>query len=97
MSNTTRNDVKQLAEKIEVLAREVQNKLQNVGNDFLTTANELVRNNLTLVFTLGEVYALEQSGSPGKTATGTVVSNPNGTKPAWWRQRDSRGRFLKNV
>ena len=41
MSNTTRNDVKQLAANIENLAKEVQSKLDTNG-DFLATANELV-------------------------------------------------------
>lgn len=96
MSNTTtRNDVKQLAEKIEVLAREVQDKLQSNG-DFLPTANELVRNNLTFVFALGEVYALEGSGS-AKTVSATAVSNPNGTAARWHNVRDSRGRFAKKI
>jgi hypothetical protein len=96
MSNiTTRNDVKQLAEKIEVLAREVQNKLQNNNGDFLATANELVRNNLTFVFALGEVYALEQAGTSGKAVRATTVSNPSGTR--WHNIRDSRGRFVRKV
>lgn len=94
MSNTTRNDVKQLAEKIEVLAKEVQSKLDNNG-DFLTTANELVRNNLTFVFTLGEFYALQQVGT-NKTVKATPVSNPNGTSN-WHNVRDSRGRFAKKI
>jgi hypothetical protein len=97
MSNTTtRNDVKQLAEKIELLAREVQSKLQSNG-DFLATANELVRNNLTMVFALGEVYALEQVGSTGKTARATTVSNPSGISANWYNVRDSRGRFVKKI
>lgn len=96
MSNTTRNDVKQLAEKIEVLAREVQSKLQGNG-DFLATANELVRNNLTFVFALGEVYALEQVGSPGKTIKATAVSGPTNPHANWHNVRDSRGRFSKKI
>lgn len=95
MSNTTRNDVKQLAEKIEVLAKDVQAKLDNNG-DFLTAANELVRNNLTFVFTLGEFYALQQVGST-KTVKATAVSNPAGTHAKWHNVRDSRGRFAPKV
>jgi len=93
-NNTTRNDVKQLAEKIEVLARDVQSKLDTNG-DFLTAANELVRNNLTFVFTLGEFYALQQTGT-NKTVQGTPVSNPNGTS-GYYNVRDSRGRFARKV
>lgn len=97
MSNTTRNDVKQLAEKIEVLARDVQSKLDTNG-DFLTAANELVRNNLTFVFTLGEFYALLQTGT-NKTVQATPVSNPNGTSrySNYHNVRDSRGRFIRKV
>lgn len=91
---TTRNDVKQLAQQIEILARDVQSKLDNNG-DFLDAANELVRNQLTFVFTLGEFYALEQTGT-SKTVAGTVVSNPSGT-PRYHNLRDSRGRFTRKV
>lgn len=59
MKTSTRDDVKQLARSIESLAREVQSKIDS-GFDVLSTANELVRNNLTLVFALGEVSAAEQ-------------------------------------
>jgi hypothetical protein len=94
MSNTTRNDVKQLAANIENLAKEVQSKLDTNG-DFLATANELVRNNLTFVFTLGEFYALQQIGT-NKTVKATPISNPSGTA-VWHNVRDSRGRFAKKI
>ena len=94
MSNTTRNDVKQLAANIETLAKEVQSKLDANG-DFLTTANELVRNNLTFVFTLGEFYALQQIGT-NKTVRATPVSAPNGSS-SFHNVRDSRGRFAKKI
>jgi hypothetical protein len=94
MSNTTRNDVKQLAGKIEFLAKEVQSKLDTNG-DFLNTANELVRNNLTFVFTLGEFYALQQLGT-NKTVKATTVSNPNGTVK-YHNVRDPLGRFTKKI
>lgn len=87
---TTRNDVKQLAQQIEALAREVQKKL-DTGADFLTTANELVRNNVTFTFVLGEVYALEQIGSKKKVRA-TAVSNPN-----YHNVRDVHGRFVSKV
>jgi hypothetical protein len=95
MSNTTRNDVKQLAAAIEVLAKDVQSKLDNNG-DFLSAANELVRNQLTFVFTLGEFYALQQVGGV-KTHTATTVSNPSGTTPRWHNVRDALGRFARKV
>lgn len=93
MSNTTRNDVKQLAEKIETLAKDLQSKL-DLNGDFLGAANELVRNNLTLVFTLGEYYALSQSGST-KTVNATVVSQPRGNTANYHNVRDNRGRFVR--
>lgn len=98
MSNTTtRNDVKQLAEQIEVLARSVQTELQSNG-DFLTTANKLVGTNLTLVFALGEIYALEKVSSSSIGAVkATAVKNPNGTSVNWHNVRDQRGRFAKKV
>jgi len=58
MRTSTRDDVKQLAVAIETLAKEVQNRI-DAGSDVLATANELVRNNLTLVFALGEVSAVD--------------------------------------
>jgi len=94
MSNTTRNDVKQLAERIEGLAKDIQEKLSNDG-DFLWAANELARNNLTFIFTLGEFYALNKQGS-----TGTVKATPvkSGSAPANYHNlRDSRGRFARKV
>lgn len=93
MSNTSRNDVKQLAERIEALAKEVQSKLDSNG-DFLTPANELTRNNLTFVFTLGEYYAGQQLGTT-KSVKATAVSNPNGTTVRYHNVRDSRGRFTR--
>ncbi len=93
MSNTTRNDVKQLAQKIEALAKEVQSKV-DANDDFLVAANELTRNNLTFVFTLGEYYALNGST---KTVQATPVSNPNGTVIRYHNVRDSRGRFAPKV
>lgn len=94
MSNTTRNDVKQLAERIEVLAKEIQEKLTNDG-DFLWAANELARNNVTFVFTLGEFYALNKQGS-----TGTVKATPiksGAPLQNYHNLRDSRGRFTRKV
>jgi hypothetical protein len=90
MNTTTRSDVKQLAATIEQLSREVQSKLDTNG-DFLGTANELVRNNLTFVFALGEVYALEQIGSAGKPVKAKVV-NSN-----YHNLRDNLGRFAKKI
>lgn len=97
-NKTTRNDVKQLAVKIEELAKEAQAKLDS-GGDFLIVANELVRNNATFVFTIGELYALEQSGTT-KAVKAKVVSNVSGTtgvKHNYHNVRDSHGRFASKV
>lgn len=84
---STRNDVKQLAAQIEVLAKRVQENIDGKG-DFLTPANELVRNSTTMVFALGEVYALENvKGVKIKT---TIAKKANAGRVYL---RDSRGRF----
>jgi hypothetical protein len=93
-STTVRNEVKQLAQQIENLAREVQVRIDN-GSDPLMVANELVRNNSTFVFVLGEMYALEQS--TGRTVKATPVSNPNNTSRNYHNLRDSLGRFTRKV
>ncbi len=61
MYTATTNDIKKFAQQIEDLAHDVQAQI-NRGDDYILTANELVRTTSTLVFTLGEVHALEQSG-----------------------------------
>jgi hypothetical protein len=78
MYSVSRNDVKVLAENIESLAKRVQEELVKSG-DFLTPANELVCKSSTMIFALGEVYAMEHA----------VKSN----KQVY--HRDSRGRFAK--
>ena len=89
--NTIRNEVNRLAQAIENLARQVQDKLAS-GADLIGPANELVRNSSTFTFTLGEMYALEESGKKVKV---TTVSNPSGTPRNYHNVRDSLGRFKK--
>lgn len=93
MSNTARNNVKQLAANIENLAKEFQLKIEN-GEEFLSTANEIARNSQTFVFSLGEFYALRQSGT-NNAMTGTKVKG--GTNTNWHNLRDNRGRFKKKI
>jgi len=91
MVSSTRNDVKQLAAQIEVLAKRVQENLDGKG-DFLAAANELVRNSTTMVFALGEVYALENvKGVKTKTAVAKKVNSGR------VYLRDSHGRFASKV
>lgn len=91
-SNTVRNEVSNLAQQIENFARQVQDKIAQ-GSDPIQAANELVRSSSVLVFTLGEMYALEESGKKVKTVT---VSNPNNTaKRNYHNVRDSLGRFTR--
>lgn len=95
MNNPNRNDVKQVASVIENLARQVQEKADS-GSDLIALAEELVRNNVTFIFTVGEVFALERAGLVGKTVAATTVSNPNKTVRNYsnhHKVRDSRGRF----
>lgn len=95
--NTVTNDVKQLAQQIESLAKEIQTKLDN-GTDVLTVANELARNNVTFLFTLGEYYAQEQSTKAVKVKA-KVVKNPAGTvvNRNYHNVRDNNGRFVRKV
>lgn len=91
MNNTiTRDDVKQLAASIELLAKDMQTKLDNNG-DFLSTANELVRCSQTFVFELGELYAIEQVGQAAKTYKARSV-NQN-----YHNLRAANGRFIKKI
>jgi phosphoglycerol transferase MdoB-like AlkP superfamily enzyme len=100
MSNTSnvRNDVKQLAQQIESLAQQVQTTVDQ-GKDPIPLANELARNSSTFVFTLGALYALEQSGTKSKSKTTvktTTVSNPSNTVSRNYHNvRDSSGRFAR--
>jgi len=97
MSNTNvRNAVSQIAQQIENLARQVQDKLAQ-GGDLIPVANELVRNSSTFTFALGELFALEE-GVKTKRVKTTVVSNPSGTaqaRPNYHNVRDSLGRFRR--
>lgn len=96
MSNTksVRNDIKQLAQQIENLAQQVQVNVDQ-GKDIIMVANELVRNSSTFVFTLGEMYALEQTKGSKRVKT-TTVSNPNNTVSRnYYNVRDSSGRFVR--
>ena len=91
--DNTKNDVKQLVEKIELLAKEVHSRL-STGGDYLTLASELVTKSNTFVFALGEMCALEQLGSGKKTKVKVVrVPNPNAPKRSY--KRDSSGRFAR--
>lgn len=97
MNNASRNDVKQLASVIENLARQVQDKVDN-GGDLIAISEELVRNNISFTFTIGEVFALERAGLVGKTVAATTVSNPNQTVRNYTNHhnvRDNRGRFTR--
>jgi hypothetical protein len=95
MNTATRNDVKQLALQIENLAKEVQVKVDK-GDDLIALSEELVRNNITFIFTLGEVFAVERA-SAGKSVTARTVSNPNNTSRNYHNLRDSNGRFARKV
>ena len=96
---TTRNEIKQLAKTLENLARDIQVKLDNGGN-IMPTANELARSSSTFVFTLGGMYALENSGvSRGNVTTKTVSKSTPSTSssPNYHNVRDTLGRFTRRV
>jgi hypothetical protein len=85
MYSATKNDVKNLAAQLESLAKEVQSQI-TVGGDYLKVANELVKTKELFVFTLGEVYALDQVGKNKPVSVKAArVSRPY--------KRDSLGRF----
>ena len=95
MYSTDKNDVKQLAQQIENLAREVVARVDN-GGELLSVANELVRNNATFIFTLGEVYALEQTKALSSKGSNKVkVKVVRNSSANYHNLRDSRGRFAK--
>lgn len=89
---TVRNVITQIAQQIENLARQVQTNMSQ-NKDIITPANELARNASTFVFTLGEMYALQN----GKKVKGTAVSNPNGTATNYRHSRrdTATGRFVR--
>ncbi len=95
MNSANRNDVKQIAQQIENLAREVQSKV-DAGGDLIAISEELVRNNITFIFTVGEVFALERSNG-GKPVKAVTVSNPSNTSRNYHNVRDSHGRFTRKV
>lgn len=87
MLNTNRNEVSRLAQAIENLAKQVQDKLSQ-GSDPIAVANELVRNSSIFVFALGEMHALEGN----KTVKGTAVGN---SRKNYHNVRDAFGRFKR--
>lgn len=95
MNSSTKHDVQVLAQQIENLARALQAQV-TAGTDYLHTANELARNNLTLVFTIGEVYGTESAAK--KTVQGQVVSKTTrAPQQNYHNLRDDRGRFARKV
>lgn len=90
---TTRNEIKQLAKTLESLAREVQVKL-DAGADILAVANEIVRSNSSFLFTLGEMYALEQLSNTRTVSTKRVASGSSNPRN-YHNRRDSLGRFAR--
>ncbi|HEY5268686.1 MAG TPA: hypothetical protein VII94_06240 [Candidatus Saccharimonadales bacterium] len=96
-SSTIRNEVSKLAQQIETLARRVQDQITQ-GGDVIVAANELARNSSTFVFTLGEMYAIEESGKKTKTINMIPVSTLNNPlHKKFHNVRDSLGRFTRKV
>lgn len=95
MNNASRSDVRQLASVIENLARQVQEKADN-GGDLFNLSEELVRNNVTFTFVIGEVIALERAGVAGAPVKATTVTKSG--KPRNYSNnhnvRGAGGRFV---
>lgn len=97
-NNAVRNEFSRLAQQIENLARQVQDKIASGVdvNGLLGPTNELIRNSSTLTFAFGEMAALEENSKTSKSVKTQVVSNPSGTKARNYHNvRDSFGRFSR--
>lgn len=87
-SNNVRVELKKITSQIETLAVQAQSRL-NAGQGVLDICNELVKQSITLTFTLGELYGVEKPGTTGAAKVRGV--NPNAK---FHNVRDSRGRFV---
>lgn len=91
INSRVRSEVKKVVSQIETLASRVRTAL-DAGADVMASANELVANTVTLTFSVGELYALENA--PGGVNTGTVTpAQSNHSQSRYHNVRDSRGRF----
>jgi hypothetical protein len=79
MYKVSRDDVKNLAVEIERLAKDLQSKLDS-GINYIIPANELVKSTQTMVFSLGELYAVENGAKHSSRTNRTYT-------------RDRLGRF----
>lgn len=88
--SATKDNIKSFAKKIEQLAKDLQSKIDS-GDDYLPIARELTKDQITLVFTLGEVYALEKTVNVVKVNKAKSGTNSLG----YYNFRDKFGRFCK--
>jgi glucosamine 6-phosphate synthetase-like amidotransferase/phosphosugar isomerase protein len=98
MQSTSRNEVKQLAQTLENLARQVQTLL-DAGDNIMLVANELARNSSTFVFALGSMYAVENGAT---TSSHKVKAKGPGTISTslhrnFHNVRDTHGRFTRKI
>lgn len=91
MYSATKSDVKKFAQTIETLAKQIQEQI-DTNKDFLHTANELVKNNATFVFTLGEVYAVTKLSEKSVTSKAKATTVKSGS---YYNVRDANGRFKR--
>lgn len=89
MNSTNRNEIKQLAQQLENLSKEIQTKVET-GEDLLPTANELARNTLTFIFTLG-------SSCTNTGANTTKKVRASGGQQNYYNVRDATGKFALKV
>ncbi len=90
----SKDAAKDLASQVEVLARLVQEKI-DLGEDFMPACNDLVRNVITLVFTAGEFFALDQLAQSTNTKKRSVRVVKSGDTNYRHNVRNSLGRFVK--
>lgn len=86
-----RSDLKRIVDQISVLANEASNKLTN-GSNALEVVNELVKNSITLTFSLGMLYSLEgQTNVVNAVSTQSTRTKSNN----YYNVRDNRGKFTR--
>jgi len=83
-----RSNLKRIVDQISALAHEASVKLTN-GSNALEAVNKLVKNSITLTFTIGELYALEGQANTENALISQSKSNN------YYNVRDNRGKFTR--
>lgn len=96
MYSVTKSDVKEIAAHIELLAKQLQDKLSS-DLDFWYPANELVRDFSTMIFALGEYHASKQLGATNSLQKNKKTAAKTTTRMSRIYYRDSQGRFASKT